>query len=50
LNSDLQISDLEKINITDKKIQETVLSLWKYYKTFGFVYLEVNPFCFHDKT
>lgn len=50
LNSDLQISDLEKINITDKKIQETVLSLWKYYKTFGFVYLEVNPFCFHEKT
>lgn len=50
LNNDLQESDLENINITDKKIQETVLSLWKYYKTFGFVYLEVNPFCFHDKT
>lgn len=50
LDKELEISDLEKINITDKKIQETILSLWKYYKAFWFVYLEVNPFCFHDKT
>ena len=50
LDKDLEKSDLEKINISDKKIQKTILSLWKYYKTFWFVYLEVNPFCFHDKT
>ena len=50
VNSDVTQLDLEKINISDSKIQETILSLWKYYKTFGFVYLEVNPFCFHEKT
>lgn len=50
VNKELKTSDLEKINITDTKIQETILSLWKYYKTYWFVYLEVNPFCFHDKT
>lgn len=50
LNKELEASDLEKISITDKKIIETILSLWKYYKTYWFVYLEVNPFCFHEKT
>ena len=50
VNKQLEVADLEKINITDKKIQETILSLWKYYKTFWFVYLEVNPFCFHENT
>ena len=50
LNKELEVFDLEKINISDSKIQETIISLWKYYKTYWFVYLEVNPFCFHEKT
>ncbi len=50
VDKDLEISDLEKIDITDNKIIETILSLWKYYKTYWFVYLEVNPFCFHEET
>jgi ATP-citrate lyase beta-subunit len=50
LNQELQEINLEKIGITDPKIKETILSLWKYYKTYWFVYLEVNPFCFHEKT
>ncbi len=47
---DLTESDLEKIWIRDIRIKETILSLWNYYKTFWFVYLEVNPFCFHKET
>ena len=50
INKELEISDLENIWITDTKIQQTILSLWKYYKTYWFVYLEVNPFCFHENT
>lgn len=56
--SSIQVSVLEELSdtqlqdiwISDSKIRKTILSLWKYYKTFGFVYLEVNPFCFHEKT
>ena len=47
---DITEEQLEQIWITDSKIKETVISLWNYYKTFGFVYLEVNPFCFHQET
>ena len=31
------------------KIIKTILNLWKFYKNYGFVYLEVNPFCFDEK-
>lgn len=37
-------------HITDEKIKETLSSLWKYFREYGFVYLEVNPFCFHSET
>ena len=30
-------------------IIKTILNLWKFYKNYGFVYLEVNPFCFDSK-
>ncbi|PID83749.1 hypothetical protein CSB09_04570 [Candidatus Gracilibacteria bacterium] len=29
-----------------QKIKSTILQLWSFYKNYGFVYLEVNPFCF----
>lgn len=31
------------------KVIETIVNLWKFYKKYGFVYLEVNPFCFDEK-
>lgn len=47
---DLTENQLEEIWISDIKIKDTIISLWNYYKTYGFVYLEVNPFCFHKET
>ena len=47
---DLTEDQLEEIWISDIKIKDTIISLWNYYKTYGFVYLEVNPFCFHKET
>lgn len=39
---------LEKFWKLDDKIVNTILDLWNFYKNFGFVYLEVNPFCFDE--
>ncbi|MCP4524217.1 MAG: ATPase [Candidatus Gracilibacteria bacterium] len=51
LSGKLTLEKIEKsFGIQDKKISDTILSLWKYYKTYGFVYLEINPFCFHRQT
>ncbi len=48
---DLKESDLkESFWIAHKDIIEVIMDLWKYYKDYGFVYLEVNPFCFHQET
>lgn len=47
---ELTWEDLEKFQIKDQQVVDTLLSLRKYYKTYGFVYLEVNPFCFHLET
>ena len=30
-------------------IIDAILNLWKFYKNYGFVYLEVNPFCFNEE-
>jgi len=31
-------------------IVKTILNLWNFYKKYGFVYLEVNPFCFDSES
>ena len=48
---DLKESDLkENFWLVHKDIIEVIMNLWRYYKDYGFVYLEVNPFCFHQET
>jgi len=43
LNS--QLTSPEDIEIKGNIIK-TILNLWKFYKSYWFVYLEINPFCF----
>ena len=46
--SEDQIKDT--FNIAHKDIIKLLMNLWRYYKDYGYVYLEVNPFCFHQET
>ena len=46
--TEAQIKDT--FNIAHKDIIELLMNLWRYYKDYGYVYLEVNPFCFHQET
>jgi succinyl-CoA synthetase beta subunit len=52
IDPDKNLSDehFSHFQITDEKIKETLSSLWKFFREYGFVYLEVNPFCFHSET
>ncbi|PZM86684.1 ATPase [Candidatus Gracilibacteria bacterium] len=45
---DLKEKDLEFFGDLEKKVKEIILQLWNFYKNYGFVYLEVNPFCFDN--
>ena len=46
--TEAQIKDT--FDIAHKDIIELLMNLWRYYKDYGYVYLEVNPFCFHQET
>ncbi|MDC0506114.1 ATPase [Candidatus Gracilibacteria bacterium] len=43
-------SHIEVFGKLDNKVSDIIFKLWEYYIEYGFVYLEVNPFCFHQET
>ena len=42
-SEDLTDADYTSLWITNNDVWKIVLQLWKYYKNYGFVYLEINP-------
>lgn len=48
---DINDFDLEKkFWIDDEKIKKVITDLFYFYRNFDFTYLEVNPFCFDERT